>query len=205
VSGSPRPNPEVPSPEYSIPSSEIRDPTPSPTVNVVLTGWPTLRSSTAPRSGLVTSTTVTSVPSPMRRVCRSASSRNSIGSTTSPTSSPISGPSAAGTPPNSPLMNRRNRSNWSGFAAPSNTKPSRHPPSLITAGVSATKPTDRLPTSTPSISPRSMCNTSTTVQRSCVAARERPLHVHGQITSQLQFSTYVPSNRNAIFAPLRLQ
>ena len=61
-------------------------------------------------------------------------------------------------------------------------------PSLITAGVSAMKPIDMPLTSTPSISPRSTCSTKTTLQRSWVAARTNPLHVHGQITSQLQFS-----------------
>ena len=67
-------NPDVPSPEYSIPSSEIREPTPSPTVRLVFTGWATLWSSTAPRPGLVMSATVTSTSSPTVSVWRPSSS-----------------------------------------------------------------------------------------------------------------------------------
>src|SRR4029077_16693956 len=77
-------NPDVPSPEYSTPNNETTDPTPSPTVSVVLTGWLTLASCRAPSWGLVMSATVMSTTPPMRNVWRPPSSLKWMGSTTSP-------------------------------------------------------------------------------------------------------------------------
>ena len=66
--------------------------------------------------------------------------------------------------------------------------PTRQLPEFISAGVSATMPTERPLTSTPSTSPESMWNTRKTSQRSLSAGAVRPEVVHGQTMSQLQFS-----------------
>jgi len=68
------------------------------------------------------------------------------------------------------------------------TTPTRQLPSAMTGGVSATTMTVRSLTSTPSTSPRSTWNASTTLQRSWSAGMVSPDVVHGHTMSHEQFS-----------------
>ena len=100
--------------------------------------------------------------------------------------------------PISPLITRLRAVVCSGLAPSSTKAPTRHPPSIIIAGVSNMTTKVRPLTSTPSTSPESTWNASAARQKSFVARRARFDQVHGQIASQEQFSKKVPSILHAM-------
>src|SRR5216684_1058789 len=118
-----------------------------------------------------------------------------------PSISPISGPSMAGGPPACPDRTVPSCAAWLSEAWSSRNTPTRQLPSLITGGVSRNKAKLRPLTSTPSISPDSTWYASSARHRSSVAFAVNADQVHGQIASHEHDSKYLPSSCQVIAPP----
>src|SRR6266702_1854410 len=118
-----------------------------------------------------------------------------------PSISVISGARPAIGPPAWPPKMAPRPAACSSEAEASITTPTRQLPSDMTCGVSATTTTVLSLTSSPSTSPLSTWNASTTRHRSWSAGIVSPDVVQGHTMSHEQFSKYVPSSRQAIGGP----
>ena len=131
------------------------------------------------------------MPGTVTRLVSSADS-NVIGTNFTPSCSPTSPASIAGGPPCVPDMIWPSACRWASSARSSTYSATRQPPSPITWGESTIITTPRSSSGTSSYRPAVMCMASGSTHLSLSAGPCRLDVMHGQSTSQLQFSRYSP-------------